>query len=167
MLSGSIVITHPNGFEQELLLGPGSLRVGSAPDCDLVLAGADIAPHHATIACDERDRLVVEICGENMLGQGGMRLTFNLAQITRRRDLAWFGDYVVSYQPASWDHQTQPLRQADVPVSERAVGATPTAQRCCDETSLLHTLLGQSFVQCSYAATTQAMPLMALAAYDG
>lgn len=167
MLSGSIVITHPNGFEHKLPLGQASLRIGSAPDCDVVLSGPDIAPYHVTLTCDDRDHLVVEISGENIVGQGGMRLTFNLAQITRRRDLAWLGDYIIRYQPASWERQTQPLRQADLPLSTRAVGATPSVQRCDDETSLLHTLLGQGFTQRSHEATTLAMPLMALAAFEG
>jgi hypothetical protein len=166
MRAGTIIVTHPNGFERELALGAGALRVGSAPGCDLVLAGIGIAPHHATIACDEQGRLVIEICGENILGQGGMRLTFNLSQIARRRDLAWFGDYVVSYQPATWQRQTQPLSPADLPLEERAVGQAPATQRSADETSLLRALLGQGLAGSSHEAATLAMPLMALAACD-
>jgi hypothetical protein len=133
----------------------------------VILSGADIAPHHATLACDERGRLVVEICGENMLGQGGIRLTINLSKITRRRDLARFGDYVVTYVPAAWELLTQPLHLADLPASEQAVGAPPTAQPSIDETSLLRTLLGQSLADGSPEAVTLAMPLMALAAGVG
>jgi Inner membrane component of T3SS, cytoplasmic domain len=167
MQAGNLVITNPNGPEQRLELGEGAVYVGSAPNCDLVLVGSDIAPHHATIVCDERGRLVVEICGENFVGQGGMRLTFNLSQIARRRELAWIGNYVLSYQPATWECQTQPLRLADASASDRAVGgAAPTAQRSTDETSLLHTLLGQSLAGHSHEAATLAMPLMALAACD-
>jgi hypothetical protein len=164
MRSGSIVITHPNGLEQELPLGEDSLRMGSAPDCDLVLAGAEIVPHHATITYDERGRLVVEICGDNIVGQGGMRLTFNLSQIARRRDLVWFGDYVVSYCPATWDRRTQPLCQADLPAGERTLGTA--AQRLADETVLLCALLGQSPAGQSHAAATLEMPLLALAVCD-
>jgi hypothetical protein len=49
MQAGSIVITHANGSEQQLELGEGTVYVGSAPDCDLVLDGAEIAPHHAAM----------------------------------------------------------------------------------------------------------------------
>jgi hypothetical protein len=99
MYSGSILVTHPNGRQQEIPLNTGQLRIGSAPDNDLVIGGPDIAAHHATITCDERGRLIVAIGGENIAGQGGMRLTFNLPQISHQRALAWISDYVVSYQP--------------------------------------------------------------------
>jgi hypothetical protein len=162
MQAGSIVITHPNGSQQQLELSEGAVSVGSAPDCDLILTGAEIAPHHALLAYDERGRLVVEIRGENIVGQGGMRLTFNLSQIARPRELAWFGDYVLSYQPATWERQTQPLRLADLPAGDRA--QSTAVRRLADETMLLHTLLGHSPSNHSHEAATLAMPLMALAA---
>jgi hypothetical protein len=164
MHAGSIVITHPNGSEQPLELNEGTIYVGSASDCDLVLAGSDIAPHHATLTYDERGRLVVEICGENIVGQGGMRLTFNLSRITRRRELAWFGDYVLSYQPATWERHTQPLRLADLPAGERALNTV--ARHLADETMLLSTLLAHGPADHSHEAATLAMPLIALAAGD-
>ena len=167
MQAGSLIVTHPNGSEQQLELSEGTVYVGSAPSCDLVLVGSDIASHHATIVCDERGRLIVEICGETITGQGGMRLTFNLSHIARRRELAWLGDYVLSYQPATWECQTQPLRLTNLRASEQAVGdAAPTAQRSADETPLLRALLGQSLTGHSHEATTLAMPMMALAACD-
>ena len=92
MLTGSILISHPDGREQEIPFC-GSLRIGSAPDNDLIIAGPDIAPHHATITCDDRGRLIVEIGGENIAGQGGMRLTFDPPQVAKKRTLAWIGDY--------------------------------------------------------------------------
>jgi hypothetical protein len=162
MHAGIIVITHPNGLEQQLELNEGIACIGSAPDCDVILCGAEIAPHHATIACDERDRLVVEIRGEDIAGQGGIRLTFNLSQVTRRRELAWFGDYVLSYQPATWERPTQPLRLADLPASERPLSAV--VRRLANETMLLSALLGQSPADNSHDAPTLALPLMTLAA---
>jgi hypothetical protein len=164
MQAGSIVITHPNGSEEQLELGTHAMYVGSAPDCDIILVGCDIAPRHAVIVCDERDRLVVEVCGENIVGQGGMRLTFNLSQIARRRELAWFGDYVLSYQPATWESSTQPLSLADLPSSDRALSAA--VRRLANETMLLSTLLGNNPAGHSHEAITRPMPLMALAAGD-
>src|SRR5215467_8825011 len=119
MRSGSIRIAHPDGYKQDLPLDGGALRLGSAPDNDVIITGPGIAPHHAIIGCDASGRLVLEVRGENVAGQGGMRLTFNLNQIARRRDLAWLGDYVVSYYPATWERQTQPLRSVELPASER------------------------------------------------
>jgi pSer/pThr/pTyr-binding forkhead associated (FHA) protein len=99
MGSGSILVTHPDNIQQAIPLRSGRLRVGSAPDNDLIIAGPDIAPHHATITRDERGHLIVEVAGEDIAGQGGMRLTFNLPQLAKPRALAWIGDYVVSYRP--------------------------------------------------------------------
>jgi hypothetical protein len=99
MGSGSILVTDPDNVQQEFPFHSGRLRIGSAPDNDLIIAGPDIAPHHATITCDERGRLIVEVAAENIAGQGGMRLTFNLPQLAKPRALAWIGDYVVSYWP--------------------------------------------------------------------
>jgi hypothetical protein len=99
MWPGSIFVTHPDKVQQEFRFSGGRLRIGSAPDNDLIIAGPDIAPHHATITCDTRGRLIVEVAAENIAGQGGMRLTFNLPQLAKPRALAWIGDYVVSYRP--------------------------------------------------------------------
>ena len=57
MTPGYILISHPDGRQQAIPLRAGLLRIGSAPDNDLVLAGAGIAARHATIRCDDRGRL--------------------------------------------------------------------------------------------------------------
>jgi hypothetical protein len=99
MWPGSIFVTHPDNVQQAIPFRSGRLRIGSAPDNDLIIAGPDIAPHHATITRDECGHLIVEVAAENFIGQGGLRLTFNLPQLAKPRALAWIGDYVVSYWP--------------------------------------------------------------------
>jgi len=167
MTFGSIYVTGPNGLEQEIPLDGGQLRIGSAPGNDLVIGGPGIAPHHATLSCDAQGRLVVEIDGENVAGQGGMRLTFNLSQVSRRRELAWIDDYVLSYQPATWDQPTQPLRRPDQPAD--AHEGAPAPHRNADETALLQTLLSQDLARQPerplHEAATVTMPLIALAAH--
>jgi FHA domain-containing protein len=169
MRTGSILITDSNGLAQEMSLGRDHIRIGSAPDNDIVVAGAEIALHHATVTWDERGRLVVEIGAENLVGQGGMRLTFNLGQVSQRRDLAWIGDYVLSYEPAGWESRTQPLDVADLPAGVAlAPEAAPAARSSADETALLAALLGQRPIgpaETPHDAPTLAMPLLALAAY--
>jgi hypothetical protein len=167
MRTGSIVITSPEGDKQEMPLSSGRLRIGSAADNDLVATGREIMPYHATIICDERGRLVVEIGAENLAGQGGMRLTFNLAHASRRRELAWIGDYVVSYQPPRWSRSTQPLSMADDTAA--LPQAAPAACSSSDDTTLLQALLKQSLAwqpadTASHDAATLAMPLMLLSA---
>jgi hypothetical protein len=168
MTFGSICLTGPTGLEQEIPFSGASLRIGSAPGNDLVIGGPGIAPQHATLSCDAQDHLLVEITGEHVAGQGGMRLTINLSQVARRRELAWIGEYVLSYQPASWDSPTQPLRRADLPAD--AHEGAPAAQHGADETALLQTLLSRDLPQPParqpHEAVTVAMPLIALAAQD-
>jgi hypothetical protein len=160
MRSGSIIIADANGIEQEMSLSRGQLRVGSAPDNDLVIAGPDIAPYHALISYDDRERLVVAITDENIIGQGGMRLTFNLAQAARRRDLAWIGDYVLSYQPPRSDSRTQPLSPVATPM------VAPAERQSADDIDLLHALLdqtaGAAYMSATPDAITVEMPLLAL-----
>lgn len=166
MTLGSICVTGPSGLEQEIPFTGDMLRIGSAPGNDLVIGGAGIAPQHATLSCDAQGRLLVEIEGENVAGQGGMRLTINLSQVVRRRALAWIGEYILSYQPATWDSPTQPLRRADLPVD--AQDDAPAAHHSADETALLQTLLSRDLAQQPmlqpHEAATLAMPLIALAA---
>ena len=164
MLTGSILISHPDGREHEIPLCGSNLRIGSAPDNDLIIAGPDIAPHHATITCDDRGRLIVEIGGENITGQGGMRLTFNPPQVAKKRTLAWIGNYVVSYQPATWERLTQPLSLNDLPQNRdiRAPGATPAPNGSADETDLLRALLNENLPSSGvqHEAVTLGMPVM-------
>jgi len=166
MLTGSILISHPDGREQEIPFCGRNLRIGSAPDNDLIIVGQGIAPHHATITCDERGRLIVEIGGENITGQGGMRLTFNLPQVAKKRTLAWIGDYVVSYQPATWEQLTQPLSLDDLPQNRGvcAPEAIPTPNRVADETDLLRALLNENVPSSGvqHEAVTLGMPVMIL-----
>src|SRR5262249_27309879 len=69
MGSGSILVTHPHNIQQAISFRSGRLRVGSAPDNDVIIAGPEIAPHHATITRDERGHLIVEVAAENIAGQ--------------------------------------------------------------------------------------------------
>ena len=167
---GSIAITAPTGAVQEIPLHAARLCIGSAPDNDVVLTGPDIAAQHAVILCEPNGRLVLEIGAENIMGQGGMRLSFQLAQMTRQRDLAWIGEYVISYLPPRWNCRTQPIDRSGLP--EAVMGQTKTAPTPChsaDDTLLLQALLRQTFLwqpagEAEHEAATQAMPMMFLSA---
>jgi hypothetical protein len=166
MTFGSILVTGPDGLNQEIPLGGTQLWIGSAPNNDLVIDGAGIAPYHAMLSCDPHGQLLVVIDSQYVAEQCGSQLTFNLAQAAQPRELARLGDYVLSYQPATWDRQTQPLRLADLPAD--AHDGAPASHRSADETALLQTLLSQELAQQplyqSHEAVTLAMPLIALAA---
>jgi FHA domain-containing protein len=166
MTFGSILVTGPNGLQQEIPLGGTQLWIGSAPNNDLVLHGPNIAPHHAMLSCDPQGQLLVAIDSEHVADQCGMHLAFNLAQVAQPRELARLGDYVLTYEPATWDRLTQPLRLADLPAD--AHDGAPAPHHSADETALLQTLLSQDLAQQpmyqSHEAVTLAMPLIALAA---
>jgi hypothetical protein len=169
MHAGSIAITSASGEVHEIALHSSRLCIGSAPGNDIVLDGPEIGPQHATIVCDSSGRLILEIGAENLVGQGGMRLTFNLGQMTRQRDLAWIGEYVISYQPPRWNCRTQPIALADLAGDSPEPKAAPAARPSADDTMLLHTLLRQTLAwqpagELAHEAATLAMPMMLLSA---
>lgn len=166
MTFGNILVTGPNGFEQVIPLGGTQLWIGSARNNDVVIRGRGVAPHHAIVNCDPQGQLLLAIDAEDVTKNGGSVSTFDLALLDRRRELAWIGDYVLSYQPATWDSPTQPLRLADLPADSN--DGAPASQDSADETALLQTLLSQDLAQQptpqSHEAVTMLMPLIALAA---
>ena len=58
-------ITYPDGLQRRMTLGAGGLRIGRAPDNDLVIAAPGVAPYHAVIRCcgQNRTRLDSELTG--------------------------------------------------------------------------------------------------------
>src|SRR4051794_19835362 len=64
MCYGQMLITHPNGCQQALPFRAGTLRLGSAPDNDLVIVGPGIAPYHATIRRAEHGDVLIAIGGQ-------------------------------------------------------------------------------------------------------
>ena len=145
MRSGTIFITHPHGAEQPLPLGRNRLQLGSAPDNDLIISGPEVAPHHAAIVCDERGRLTIDI--EDTVGQGRMRLTFDLPQLSRRCTLAWIGDYALTYDPAVRGGPRQPSNCLELvtAANSQAPAIGPPSYPGNDLTDLLQTLMNRSF----------------------
>src|SRR5689334_9531542 len=98
MTPGYILIAPPNGRQQVIALRAGTLRIGCAPDNDVVLAGAGIAAHHATIRCDGDGDLLISICGRNGRGTAAeieLPRAFATAMLVR------IGGYALRCQPAT------------------------------------------------------------------
>jgi len=167
MTFGNILVTGPNGFEQIIPLGGTQLWIGSAHNNDVVIRGRGVGPHHAIVNFDPQRRLMVARDAEDVTKNGGSVSTFDLSLLDRRRDLAWIGDYVLCYQPATWDNPTQPMRLADL--SSDRYDSVPTSQDSADESALLQRLLNQDIAQQpthqSHEAATLLMPMLALAAH--
>jgi hypothetical protein len=129
MTPGYILISHPNGRQQAIPLRAGTLRIGSAPDSDLVIAGAGIAARHATIRCDDEGDLLITIGGRDpRSGVAAMEIELPRAFATAM--LVRIGGYTLRYQPAA-----QPsYHQAYADVSPD------------DSATLLHALLDQRII---------------------
>jgi hypothetical protein len=127
MTPGYILISHPDGRQQAIPMRAGLLRIGSAPDNDLVLAG--IAPRHATIRCDNQGDLLITIGGRDTRS-GAAAMEIELPRAFATAMLARIGGYALRYQPA-----VQPSYQP-------AHAAAPPD----DAATLLHALLDQRIV---------------------
>jgi hypothetical protein len=97
MTYGSIMIAHPDGRQQTIALRAGTLRIGSAPDNDLVLAGAGIAGRHATFRCDNDGDLLITIAGSEPCSVAAMEIELPRAFATAM--LLRIGGYMLRYQP--------------------------------------------------------------------
>ena len=127
MIPGYILISHPDGRQQAIPLRAGMLRIGSAPDNDLVLAG--IAARHATIRCDDEGDLLITIGGRDMRS-GAAATEIELPRAFATAMLVRIGGYALRYQPAARPSYT-------------ALQSTPPPD---DESTFLHALLDQRIV---------------------
>jgi hypothetical protein len=127
MTPSYILIAHPDGRQQAIPLRAGLLRIGSAPENDLVLAG--IAARHATIRCDGAGDLLITIGGRDPRSSAAameieLPRSFAMAMLVR------IGGYTLRYQPAARPSYHQ-SRAATLPD---------------DEATLLHALLDQRII---------------------
>ena len=106
MTHGYIFISHPDGHQQAIPMRAGLLRIGSAPDNDLVLTG--IAARHATIRCDDEGDLLITIGGRDTRNSAAT-MEIELPRAFATAMLARIGGYALRYQPAA----RQPRRSAD------------------------------------------------------
>ena len=129
MTPGYILVSPPNGRQQAILLRAGLLRIGSAPDNDLVLGGAGIAAHHATIRCDDQGDLLITIGGRDTRSSAATT-EIELPRAFATAMLMRIGGYTLRYQPAAQPsyHQSHAVPPPD------------------DAATLLHALLDQRIV---------------------
>src|SRR5262245_38702701 len=125
---GSISVAYPDGRQKEMRLSAAGLRIGSAPDNDLVVAGRGVAPHHAVIDCGEGFCAITDVGSSAGTLVDGVRLLINLSQELDPGAGIQIGDIVLYYlavesapeapsfaaQPAA-RVPTTPLRPSDLP----------------------------------------------------
>jgi FHA domain-containing protein len=129
MTPSYILISHPDGRQQAIPLRAGTLRIGSAPDNDLVLAGAGIAARHATIRCDDEGDLLIAIGGRDSRN-GAAATEIELPRAFATAMLVRIGGYTLRYQPAA--RPSYNALQVDTPPD--------------DEATLLRALLDQRII---------------------
>jgi len=100
MTPGYIFIAHPDGRQQAIPLRAGVLRIGSAPDNDLALAGSGIAARHATIRCDDEGDLLITI-GARDTRNNAAAMEIELPRAFATAMLVRIGGYTLRYQPAA------------------------------------------------------------------
>jgi hypothetical protein len=52
----TLLITYPDGWQRAVAIGTHGLRIGRAPDNDLVISVPGVAAYHAIIRCDHHGR---------------------------------------------------------------------------------------------------------------
>jgi hypothetical protein len=129
MTPGYILISHPDGRQHAIALRAGMLRIGSAPDNDLVLAGAGIAARHSTIRCDDEGDLLITIGGRDTRSSTAA-MEIELPRAFATAMLVRIGGYTLRYQPA-----------ARPSYSSLQAAAPPD-----DQATLLHALLDQRII---------------------
>ncbi|HWQ13581.1 MAG TPA: FHA domain-containing protein [Roseiflexaceae bacterium] len=60
MPGATVLITYPDGMQRAMAVDSHGLRVGRAPDNDLVLVAPGVAPYHAVIRCAGQGRTRVQ-----------------------------------------------------------------------------------------------------------
>lgn len=163
MRSGVLLVTSADGRRRQVPVESADVRIGSAPDNDLVLDGPVVAPYHATIRVDAAGDFLVRLT-LHAGGATGASLAIELPRAFAPALLARIGGWVLSYKPES-QRATRPIGSttpAEAPRA-RAVGAAP---------DLLNTLLQQEQASqpaadgCDPDAVTMEMPALRIATPD-
>jgi hypothetical protein len=158
MLAGKLYVTHPDGYRQAVPLGGGPVRIGSAPDNDVVIDGPGVAPYHATFRFDDEGDLLVR-CSGAYTGTAGAEIEIELPRSFAPAMLLRIGGCVLSYKPDT-QRSTRPIEAAAIDEPrERAAG---------DESDFLYALLQQPGVAWARAgeaddphdAVTMEMPVL-------
>lgn len=146
-----VVCLHP--ARDPLSCGEGPVSFGSAPDNDVVSAGAGVDPHHATITADARG-LVLKV------GAGCQRVYVN-ARAVRELALLRYGDTVTlgankflltsDVTPAQCDDSAVAAAPAEGPVLLRIVSGTASGRALSVASELRLGVGSRHFPELAYA----------------
>lgn len=134
MRTGQLLATDPNGRRQTISVGSEIVRIGSAPDNDLVLNGPSVQPYHAALLFEPSGEFLIRLTlYAGKTADGGIELelprSFAPALLTR------VGGWVLTYKPAS-ERSTRPIA-SDMPAE------APRFHAAGEAPDLLHALLQQ------------------------
>jgi len=122
---GHLLIAHPSGRQEAIVVQGTQMRIGSAADNDMVLLGPGIAAHDACIRRDERGDLTIATAG----------VEIELPRAAAGAATIRIGGYVINYTADELrnDASDYVIRQASVPAQHARI----------DEVALLSALLSR------------------------
>jgi pSer/pThr/pTyr-binding forkhead associated (FHA) protein len=92
MHTATVLITCPDGLQRRMPVGAGGLRIGRAPDNDLVIVAAGVAPYHAIIRLTSQDRTRL---GRGQPGAHGRPLLIEVPAAGAAGAAVRFGGYTI------------------------------------------------------------------------
>lgn len=99
MIFGTLIVTFPDGPTQLVSLDIKGVRIGSAPDNDLVIRGPGVLPYHAMISCERHDMPVMYLSSAALPHR--TRTAASLPQALCSGAIVPIGQYRVTYQAGS------------------------------------------------------------------
>jgi hypothetical protein len=132
MVSGSLIITYPEGHKRLFPLGIHGIRIGSASDNDIVISGPGVLPYHAMISCERHDMPVIYISSGALPHR--TRTASSLPQALRPGSIVPVGQFMLTYQAVDLNagQIVEPItRQAAVEIPAAIINTAdaPTAEK--------------------------------------
>jgi len=123
--AGHLLIAHPSGRQEAIPVRSRRIQIGSAAGNDIVLSGAGIAAHHASIGRNDEGDLTIAIAG----------VEIELPRASSGAATVRIGGYVLNYAAGEAAGQSSDyvIRQASMPAQYARA----------DEAALLSTLLAR------------------------
>jgi len=115
-------LSFPNGEHADVKLAPGIIRIGSAPDNEVVLGGEGVRAHHASVMVDKRGTLLL-VHAADASTHVNARPILDLA-LLRNGDLVTVDQVRISLRPVN-EAELKPAGNADADAlkSESAAGS--------------------------------------------
>jgi hypothetical protein len=135
MISGSLIVTHPDGHKRLFPLGIHGIRIGSASDNDIVISGPGVLPYHAMISCERHDVPVIYISSGALPHR--TRTASSLPQALRSGAIVPIGQFMLAYQAVDLNagQISEPIIRQEATETSKVIintADTPAAEKHAD-----------------------------------